>query len=127
MELTALRWKRWAGGLGEAGRLVPAPGVERVVERAFQLDLSVVLFAVDDRKAVGDRFQAGGLRRHLEVGGHIGPLDDQGQAFDPRVLQAVLDNALLKSAPAFSLSPLHPPHLLPHHSFTLPTAPPPPP
>src|SRR5260370_3977479 len=124
MELTALRWKRWAGGLGEAGRLVPAPGVERVVERAFQLDLSVVLFAVDDRKAVGDRFQAGGLRRHVEVGGHIGPVDDQGQAVERRGLQAVLYNDRLETAPAVDRAQLHARHLATHAASPTPSAPP---
>src|SRR3954468_9747964 len=60
-----------------AARLARAPGVERVVHRALQEDLLVVVVAVQRGEAVGDGAQPVRLRRRRrQVGGDVGAVHD---------------------------------------------------
>src|SRR4029079_8971441 len=64
------------GDIPPFARALHAPGVERVVERALQLELLLVVSPVQQREAQRDRAQAGALRRHGIV------LDDVGRVHD---------------------------------------------
>src|SRR3954452_3672881 len=63
--------------LRAAARLARAPGVERVVHRALQADLLLVVFPMQLGEAVGDGAQSMRLRRRRgQVRGDVGAVHD---------------------------------------------------
>src|SRR5579864_1271504 len=80
--------------------LVLAPRVQGVVQRTLQLDLAVVVDAMHHGKAVGDRPETGGLRRPIQVGGHVGAVHDLRQAVEGRVVEPVFQDDRLEAAAA---------------------------
>src|ERR1051326_1892623 len=72
-----------------ASRLLAAPLVQRVVDLHLSLELLVVALAVDAAETHRDRLQSGRLRGEPDVGLHVSPVDDPGQALQRRVAQAV--------------------------------------
>src|SRR5947207_4785440 len=78
-----------SGAFAGACHLVFAPGVERVVDRQRQLELTVVT-EVEQVEAFGDREQAAGLRRRVAIVGDIGAVHDPRQQPQGRVVELVL-------------------------------------
>src|ERR1700682_4863980 len=79
-----------------------APCVQSVIERRLELDLQVVVLAMDYREPEGDCLQSSRLRRLVDVGVDVGAMHDLGQAVQRRVVEVVLENDRLKAA-----SPIH--------------------
>src|SRR5258707_2296695 len=72
----------------------------------------MVLFAVDHRKAVGDRLEPGSLRRDANIGRDIRSVHDQGEPLERRVLQSELEQDRLKAAAAVDVAQLDSAHVI---------------
>src|SRR6266849_5888462 len=70
----------------------------------------MVLFAVDHRKAVGDRLEPGSLRRDANIGRDIRSVHNQSEPLERRVLQSELEQDRLKAAAAVDVTQLDSAH-----------------
>src|ERR1700736_4389183 len=102
-----------------ARHIVLAPGVERVVHRALQLDLAVVLVPMDHCEAVGDGLQAGSLRGLVDVGGDVCSMHDQRQPVQSRVLQPVFEDDRFEAAAAVHVAQFDPSDVVGQSPFPL--------
>ncbi len=60
----------------------------------------MVVIAVDEREAMGNRVQAGGLRADIAISRHVSPVNDLGEAIKRRILERVFDDDRLEAAAA---------------------------
>src|ERR1700690_2353668 len=91
--------------------LVPAPGVERVIERGLEPNLQVVLGAVRHRESVRDGLQSGRLRRQRDVGRDICAVNDPRHSLERRIMELVLDEERLEAAAAVDVAQLDAGHV----------------
>src|SRR5712692_7099703 len=72
----------------------------------------MVLFAVDHRKAVGDRPEPGSVRRDANIGRDIRSVHNQSEPLERRVLQSELEQDRLKAAPAVDVAQFDSAHVI---------------
>src|SRR5258708_21168738 len=72
----------------------------------------MVLFAVDHRKAVGDRLEPGSLRRDANIGRDIRSVHDQSEPLERRVLQSELEQDRLEAEAAGDVAQLDSAHVI---------------
>src|SRR6266446_4768748 len=72
----------------------------------------MVLFAVDHRKAVGDRLEPSSVRRDANIGRDIRSVHNQSEPLERRVFQSELEQDRLKAAAAVDVTQLDSAHVI---------------